>query len=190
MFKQLKDRGVSNNWPVYHVGNTSAPETESLFLNKNQATLDLLYWNDTSPSSTVFTLGANLIVNDSGHNFIAYCFHSVEGYSKLGSYTGNGSTDGTFVHCGFRPAWFMVKRTDTANNWVIYDNKRSPRNNVHTQLFADLNNAEASAGSTLGMDFLSNGIKMRGGGNSYNASGGTYIFMAFAEAPFKNANAR
>ena len=84
----------------------------------------------------------------------------------------------------------MVKRTDTTNNWVIYDNKRSPINNVHTQLFADLSNADASAGSALGMDFLSTGLKMRGSGNSYNASGGTYIYLAFAESPFKFANAR
>ena len=129
-------------------------------------------------------------VNADGETYIAYCFHSVEGYSKVGSYVGNGNANGTYVHTGFRPAWFMVKRTDTTNNWVIYDNKRSPINNVHTQLFADLSNADASAGSALGMDFLSTGLKMRGSGNSYNASGGTYIYLAFAESPFKFANAR
>tara|TARA_B100000902_G_scaffold385265_1_gene426406 strand:- start:542 stop:1936 length:1395 start_codon:yes stop_codon:yes gene_type:complete len=122
--------------------------------------------------------------NHSSATYIAYCFAEKKGYSKFGSYTGNGSTDGTFVYTGFKPAWLMIKRTDTTNDWIMYDNKRNEFNVVNTQLYADLNSAEGTAGSGVGTDILSNGFKQRGTGGSYNASGGSYIYMAFAENPF------
>ncbi len=118
-----------------------------------------------------------------------YSFAEVEGYSKIGSYTGNGSTDGTYVHCGFRPAWTMIKRTDVANSWIISDKDISSFNLIDDYLAADLSQGEAQT-SAVGIDFLSNGFKIRNSANAMNASGGTYIFLAFAEAPFKNANAR
>jgi len=187
----VKDRGVSNNWPVYHAYNTSAPETDSLFLNKADATLDLPYWNDTAPSASVFTLGVNLIVNDSGHNFIAYCFHSVEGYSKIGTYESNNSTNGPFVYCGFRPAWILMKDADrNSMTWVMFDNKRGPINPNDESLAANSASAEPYD-SASDIDFLSNGFKLRGGSSSWNNyQTETYIFVAFAEDPFKYANAK
>jgi hypothetical protein len=122
-------------------------------------------------------------------DFVAYCFHSVEGYSKIGSYTGNGSTDGTFVHCGFRPAFVMLKVSSTAENWVIFDNERSEYNLSQLGLYPNTSGSEVTI-STNGIDMLSNGFKLKGTGSRTNGSGNTYIFLAFAEAPFKLANAR
>jgi len=144
-----------------------------------------------SNSSTVFTVYDNY-TNQSGANHIAYCFHSVESYSKIGSFIGNGSTDGPFVYTGFRPAFVMLKRTDSAANWTIIDNTRSTYNVVNKALFPDLSIAEqegTSSGYTM-LDFLSNGFKYRQNTAAHNASGGTYIYMAFAENPFKYSNAR
>jgi hypothetical protein len=114
---------------------------------------------------------------------IAYCFHSVKGYSKFGSYTGNGSTDGTFVYTGFKPAWIMIKRTDSTSSWSMRDTIRSPYNVVTNRLWADLTNAESTS-TTETIDILSNGFKCRNNVAGINASGGTYIYMAFAENPF------
>ena len=121
---------------------------------------------------------------------MAYVFAEVEGYSRFGSYTGNGNADGAFVFTGFRPAWVMVKRTDSANNWVINDTTRSTSNEItggSSTLYADSNGQESNFDTNV--DFLSNGFKARTTGGHRNASG-TYIYMAFAEAPFKYANAR
>ena len=114
---------------------------------------------------------------------IAYAFAEVEGFSKFGNYTGNGSTDGPFVWCGFRPAWVMTKKTNATGNWYMNDSARSPANPTSSfgaNLYADLTNAESGSG----MDILSNGFKIRNTDSSQNTSGGTYIFMAFAENPF------
>ena len=119
---------------------------------------------------------------------IAYCFHSVEGYSKIGSYVGNGSADGTFVYTGFRPAFVFLKKSSAAgDNWSMYDNKRDIDNPVREYLIP---NDSQAAGTTDSMDFVSNGFKVRNSGSYINTSGATFIFMAFAEAPFKFANAR
>jgi len=186
-----KNRDSADAWVCYHQNLTSGA---SLLLNTTDAQLTVSsrdYFNSTAPTSSVFTVkrdgSAYNDINESGEANIAYLFSEKQGFSKFGSYTGNGNADGTFIYLGFRCSYFMVKRTDTTNNWVIYDNKRSPINNVHAQMYADLSAAEGSAGSTVGLDFLSGGLKMRGSGNSYNASGGTYIYMAFAEAPFVNS---
>jgi hypothetical protein len=125
-----------------------------------------------------------------GTNYVAYCFHSVDGFSKVGSYTGNNSTDGPFSYTGFRPAWLLLKRTDSAASWLIYDNKRDTFNQMQFPLFPNLSNAEYTS-NLLHVDFLSNGFKIRNATyGETNASGGTYIFLAFAEQPFKFANAR
>ena len=185
----VKNRSQGDKWAVYHASNTSAPETEYLVLNSTNATADAPYWADTAPTSTVFSVGFTGPVNQPSENYIAYCFHSVEGYSKIGSYTGNGSTN--FVHCGFRPAWIMIRRTNTAAGWGIFDNRRNPYNSLNSYINANSSGAEASgtAGSKY-VDFLSNGFKCLDGSAGFNASGDSYIFLAFAEAPFKSANAR
>ena len=121
---------------------------------------------------------------------MAYCFHSVEGFSKIGSYTGNGSADGPFIYTGFRPAFVMFKRTDSAVNWVMYDTSRDTYNYVDNTLYPDEYWDENPAGSAL-LDIVSNGFKLRSaGGTALNTSSGTYLYMAFAEMPFKYANAR
>ena len=143
-------------------------------------------WNATAPTSSVFSYGTDGTISG---DMIAYCFHSVEGYSKFGSYTGNGSSDGPFVYTGFRPAFVIVKRTDAADTWNILDNKRGPINPNENRLFADLNNAETGDVGARA-DFLSNGFKVRTTNGDFNASGGTYIYMAFAETPFRYSLAR
>jgi len=143
---------------------------------------------DSPVNSNTFPIGSNARNNQSGKNYIAYCWHSVEGYSKFGSYTGNGSADGPFVYCGFRVGWLMYKRTDTTGNWAILDNKRNLYNVVNNRLFADEPWVESDLFGVA--DFTSNGFKIRTDAGSTNATNGTYIFMAFAEQPFKFSNAR
>ena len=149
------------------------------------------FWNSTSPTSSVFSLGSDVdgYVNGSGRTNVAYCFAAVAGYSAFGSYTGNGSNDGPFCYTGFQPRYLLIKRTDAANNWVIQDTSRSPYNVSQNNLYADTSGAEASYAAEL-TDILSNGFKQRGTGVSMNASGGTYIYAAFASNPLKFSNAR
>ena len=174
-------------WGVYHA---SMGNTKALYMHTtDSAQTNINFWNNTSPTSTTFSLGISAQGNTNTATYIAYCFAEVEGYSKFGSYTGNGSTDGPFVYCGFRPAFVFLKRTDSAGAWDMHDAERDPYNLVDQLLEAQSSNAEASYAS-YSLDFLSNGFKLRGNGASQNASGGTFIFMAFAESPFKYANAR
>ena len=185
----VKDRSQAVDWHVYHSANTSAPETEYLILNQTLATIDAIApWNDTAPTSSVFTVGTGVAVNTNGNNYIAYCFHSVEGFSKFGSYTGNGSTDGPFVYTGFRPAFVMVKWADSTGEWGMHDSARDVDNVVGGVLFAHASDAEYTGYEFY--DFTSNGFKIRSSNANRNASGGTYIFMAFSEMPFKYSNAR
>ena len=147
----------------------------------------------SAPTSTVFSVGSNNSNNGSSDNMIAYCFHSVKGYSKIGSYTGNGNTNGTFVYTGFLPAWVMVKKSNSTGKWVIWDNKRNDDapaggNYIDRLLYANASDAEVDTGGSLQIDFLSGGFKLRGTGTDCNASGSTYIYMAFAESPFVNSN--
>jgi len=185
----VKSRETSTYWMVYHIG--LGANTSYMSLNTNLAvdTGGASVWNSTTPSNSVFSIGTSSFVNPSS-DMVAYCFHSVEGYSKFGSYTGNNKSDGadgTFVYLGFRPAWIMIKRSNATEHWHILDNKRDPFNGVDNELWASLANEESS-GTERG-DFLSNGFKIRGNNAGYNTSH-NYIYMAFAEAPFKYANAR
>ena len=184
---------AAKEWDVYHHKNTSSPETDYLVLNTTAATTDASdKWNDTAPTSSVVTLGESSQLNTNDGTCIMYAFAEKKGYSKFGSYTGNNSSDGTFVYLGFKPAWIMVKRTgteDTSSNmngshWVMLDNKRDPSNDAGTGnvLTANRSNAEDTTNLT-DVEFLSNGFKFRGGADAVNASD-TYIFMAFAENPF------
>ena len=189
----VKNRSGANSWRVYHKIFGTSP-TETLYLDiSNSRTGDSNIV--TGVSSSIFSLGitsGNASVNATSNNYIAYCWHSVEGYSKFGSYTGNGSADGPFVYTGFKPAWVMIKRTDALDNWLIQDSTRTPFNWTCNMLVANNSNQEntTEAESTYGRDYLSNGFKIRASHSSHNATNGTYIFMAFAEQPFKFSNAR
>jgi len=171
-------------WAVYH---QSIGAGNYLALNSTAAsTAATTIWNNTAPTSTVFSIGSGW----STFNFVAYCFAPVAGYSAFGSYTGNGSTDGPFVHLGFRPRWIMVKTSSAGTNgWQIRDTARDSYNISLGRLYADLSNAE---GITSGNEFdiLSNGFKVRNSGGDLNSNGGTYIYAAFAESPFKYSLAR
>lgn len=189
-FVIVKKRSGATNWRV----GTSASASASLPID-GYFNLTLGMTRDTSTfqsfNSSTITLGNSDDVNGgSGGTYVAYCFASVAGYSAFGSYTGNGSSDGPFVYCGFRPRWILVKRTTASSNWFIWDTARNTYNDATTVLFTDANNADYTV-TTGGFDIVSNGFKIRvGSGFNPNASGETYIFAAFAENPFKNALAR
>jgi hypothetical protein len=184
----FKDRDSAQTWTTYH---SSLGATKLLFLNRTDAFYTEPWLNNTEPTSSVITLSTYSDVNTSGDNYIAYCFANTEGYSKAGSYTGNGSTDGPFVYTGFRPAFVIMKRTDFTSDWVTIDDARSTYNAVDDVLVPNNSNAEAAnLGSGYEVDFTSNGFKVRSTWSAQNASGGTYIYLAFAETPFKYANAR
>mgnify|MGYP003645449019 FL=1 len=174
--------GVAD-WNVYHASNTSAPETDYLVLNTEAATSDNTRWNDTAPTTSVFSVGTDDAVNGDASTYLAFVFAEKQGYSKFGSYVGNGNADGAFIYTGFKPAWIMVKNiTDSGVSWMIQDHKRDIDNPVHHRLKA--NDSAAEASNINQMDFLSNGFKCRVNDSSWNLSGKTYIYMAFAEHPF------
>lgn len=175
----IKNRSGVNGWPVWHTGYGNAGVME---LDKTNAIdTNPVFLNSTIPTSTVFSIGTAGHVNNSGSNYIAYCFTDVKGYSKYGSYVGNGSADGTFVYTGFKPAFIMIKQTGSGGNWLIQDNKRLGYNKSNSELFANLADAESTNDRT---DLLSNGFKARINSGENNSSGVTYIYMAFAENPF------
>jgi hypothetical protein len=179
----LKNRSEVYGWQVYH---ESLGNTKYLELSKTDAeATSSQSWNDTSPTSSVFSVGASDSNNKSGNNIIAYCFAEKKGYSKFGSYTGNGNADGTFVYTGFKPAFVLMKKTSggQARNWCILDNKREGFNPENDQLHPNTNGVE-SMGSGTTLDLLSNGFKLRVTDDDKNGSGDPYIYMAFAENPF------
>jgi hypothetical protein len=185
--KNLDDN--STNWQAYHRKIASDAETDYIYLNGTAAADDSDDWNDTAPTANVFSVKSHNQVNESGDDYIAYLFAPIEGYSKFGSYIGNNDADGTFVHTGFRPAWLMVRRSSGSGGWHMFDNKRSTFNEIDVRIEAQDTGAENTSGPPH-MDFLSNGFKMRTTFDNMNASGDTYIYLAFAEDPFKFANAR
>jgi hypothetical protein len=177
----IKNRDSAENW-IVGGSNITTGWTGYLALNlTDDITTASNIWQDTTPDSDKFSIGASGKVNGSTHGMVAYCFAEVKGYSKFGSYTGNGSADGTFVYTGFKPAFVMVKRTDTTGNWWIHDNGRNTYNVLNKYLFADSSSAE---GTDDNMDFLSNGFKLRVATYQPNTSGGTWIYLAIAEQPF------
>ena len=179
----IKDLSDTSSWGVWHQNLTNAGYRLTLSTTGAQ-TDDVAFLggsNRTLPTSSVFSLGSGGGGNGANAN-IAYCFAEKQGYSKFGSYTGNGNADGTFIYTGFKPAWIMTKRTDSADDWQICDNKRDTDNAVFGQLNANSNAVENTSDAKV--DFLSNGFKIRKAGGSWNASGGNYIFMAFSENPF------
>jgi hypothetical protein len=175
----IKNRDQTDNWAV---GHTSIGFSNHLQLNVTDAsTSAAAVFNSTAPTSTVFSVGTNHKTNASSEDYIAYCFAEKKGYSKFGSYTGNGSSDGAFVYTGFKPAMLITKRTDSTSDWRIWDNKRDTFNLVDGILYPSASNGEGT--ETFG-DFLSNSFKIRTSGVDYNGSGNSYIYMAFAENPF------
>ena len=185
----VKNRTTTGKqWTVY---NSYLTATSHIYLQSTQGVGTYSgYWNNTEPTTSVFTVGndENNFVNGSTDNFIAYCFAEKKGFSKFGSYVGNGSTNGTFVFTGMKPAFVMIKQTNASGeHWTIRDNKRQSYNLELKTLFANLSNAE-NTGSTYGVDLLSNGFKCRDADVACNSSGSTYIYMAFAENPLVGTN--
>jgi len=191
----VKNRSAVASWMVKHKNLSS---NNNVFLESTgaQTTPGNGYIQDLNNSSTFGVInggGGVANINANGNNYVAYLFSEVAGFSKFGSYTGNGSADGPFVFCGFRPRFVMVKRSDSTGNWFIWDSARDPYNTVLRELYPDQSASEFTrTGSNDSLDLLSNGFKIRFSSTftDRNASGGTYIFAAFAENPFKNALAR
>jgi len=180
----VKNRSAIDNWWVYH---TSIGATNYLSLNLTDASqANVIAWNNTSPTSSVFSIGTASRVNGSGNSMVAYCFAAVAGYSAFGSYTGNGSTDGAFVYLGFRPKFVMLKQSDAITTWSIKDSSVNTYNAAVLRLYPNTTAAESSGAD---VDFLSNGFKCRSTSNEVNAAG-TYVYAAFAENPFNNSLAR
>jgi len=181
--KQYSSNGGTENWYVYHA---SLGNNKDLLLNlTNDASNTVTTWNNTTPTSSVFYLGSGDGVNNNTVSYIAYCFADVTGYSKFGSYVGNGNADGPFIYTGFKPAFVLHKKSSASDDWNIFDNKRNPHNVVDKYLIPNSNGAE---GTSTNRDFLSNGFKIRSSSSYVNLSGATFIYMAFAEEPLVGDN--
>jgi len=182
----VKNRDRVESW---RVGATAIGFTKQLLLNAvDAASTDSLVWQDTAPTSSVFSIGTRNAVNASGEDLVAYCFAEIKGYSKFGSYKGNGSNDGPFVYTGFRPSFIMYKNTSRSTAgaiWWMWDTTRDTRNPTDLYLRANDSLAEGSFDS---LDILSNGFKLRTSDGGQNASGETIIYMAFAESPFVSSD--
>jgi hypothetical protein len=184
----VKERGAAgNDWYVWHQGYSNTAQGNQRLNTTAAVGNSSQVWNNTAPTSTVFSSISGTAVSSST-TAVAYCFAQIYGYSAFGRYTGNGSSNGPFVHTGFRPKFVMWKRTNVSNDWYIIDTSRSPYNEAINPLAANLQSQESDLGTNI--DFLSNGFKARQAGNHINASGAEYIYMAFAEMPFKYARAR
>ena len=177
-----------HSWPVY---TSTLGATKQLRLSGTNAEITaagITIWNNTEPTSSVFSVGTNTDSNASSGTYIAYCFASVDGYSKIGSYTANSNADGPFVYTGFRPAWLLIKKTDGSASWWLVDSTRNPFNVTNKYLLPDASTEESAGSDYTTADFVSNGFKIRNTSTAFNS--GTHIYMAFAEQPFKYANAR
>ena len=175
----VKSLSGGGDWTSYHsvLGNTKFLRLNSTIAAGTQSS----YWNDTSPTSTVFSLGTAGDTNTNSGTHVAYCFADKKGYSKFGSYTGNGNAAGPFVYTGFKPAFVIAKISSDANDWFMFDNKRSTFNPMDDSLYP---NTSAVENTNHIIDFLSNGFKIRDSDGTVNSTGNTYIYLAFAENPF------
>ena len=181
----FKNRGSAQDWYVYHA---SVGVNAYLVLNSTAASTSNSGW--TGVSSTTFSLGGSgAQYNANGNTYVAYCFAAIPGYSAFGSYTGNGSTDGPFVYCGFRPRYVMVKRASNAEVWAVIDTSRDTYNVTSKRLLPNSSSAENTGDANV-MDILSNGFKLRSTDSTQNFNGDTYIYAAFAENPFNYSLAR
>jgi hypothetical protein len=187
-FALFKNRSVSSDWQVYHV---SLGNAQSILLQSTAAAGSSSAFNSTSPTSTIITLGAGTSLNSNGSNHICYAWAPVVGYSSMGSYVGNGSSDGTFVYTGFRPRWILIKNTSSTLSWILVDTARGTTNGVGPYLFPNVADQESATGVVTDMiDILSNGFKLRANYTSTNSNGNVYIYFALAESPFNYARAR
>ena len=177
-----RELDATGYWVTYNKG---AGNTVAMFMNTTQAVVDdASYFNDTTPTSSLFYVGSNGHLNEDSKSYIAYAFAPVQGFSKFGSYTGNVNVDGQFIYTGFRPAFLMIKRSDSTDNWEMYDSKRLGWNGLYQNLYSQANETDAELSNHL-VDLLSNGFKLRLTAAALN--NGDYIYAAFAEAPFVNS---
>jgi len=185
-FMIFKNRSSAHGWYIYH---QSLGATKHLLFNTAAEATGTVLFRDTEPTSDFINVGGWDVINRTGQNYIAYCWAEIEGYSKFGSYVGNNNDDGPFVYCGFKPAWVLIKKTNGSGNenWRLFDSSRCPTNQNNKHLLPSSSSAESTE---TGMDFLSNGFKLRDNDAHQNQDGTTYIFMAFAESPFQTANAK
>jgi len=189
MFKNRDETG-GNSILVWH---SSFTNQEQMLLSSTAAIYNPgngLYFNSTTPGASVVTLGTSGSTNPSAVNMLMYAWAPIAGYSAFGKYTGNGSTDGPFVHTGFRPRFIMIKLSSGTEPWIIHDTARDTYNGYSVQLYPNASSAEGGPYSPPIIDELSNGFKLRSSASGTNSSGATFIYMAFAETPFKNALAR
>ena len=179
----VKKLSGTGSWTVYNnrIGNTRYLQMNGSGAQQTGSTI----WNDTTATSSVFSVGTDGDVNGSGATYIAYCFADIKGYSKIGKYVGNGNADGSFVYTGFRPAFIIFKRIDSTGDWLMFDRTRSPSNVTKKTLEA---NDAAAEGNISDIDMLSNGFKLRYTDGDTNASGGGYIYSSFAEFPIVSSN--
>lgn len=185
-FFVVKVRSTTGEWLAYHVstGKDGFMQLQSTAAFSSSAN----YWGTTGPTSTTIQLNGGGGVNNNGSTYVVYCFSEIAGYSKISNYTGNGSADGAFIYTGFRPRYVLIKSSGNASQWIVHDTSRDTYNTTNKTLYPNLSNAEATDNA---FDILSNGFKIRtAGGFSVNDSGINYIYMAFAENPFKLALAR
>ena len=175
----IKKRNTAAPWSVGHAS-LGANQVLELDVTDAVAT-DNSYWNNTRPTSSVFSVGTDGNQNTDGHTYVIYLFGNKQGVSKMGSYTGNGNANGEFIYTGFKPRWIMIKGTNIARNWGINDTKRSPINQTQDSLYSNVADAETGSGNYI--DFLSNGFKLRDTALTMNGAY-NYIYMAFAENPF------
>ena len=177
--KQLNSTG---HFSVYLgvLGGTKISYTSTSVVNSPNST----YWNNTDATSSVFSVGTNADVNGSSSTYVAYCWSEIDGYSRFGSYTGNGNADGPFVYTGFKPAWVMIKNAGATASWFMLDGKRNTFNPTENWLVADDPQAEVVTAGDRKIDFLSNGFKVRATTTDFNGSSANMIYMAFAEHPF------
>jgi hypothetical protein len=183
----VRRRPNASDWAVYH-GEIGNSKRLVLNVNSGESNSSAGWWQNTSPTSSVVYLGNDAGLNGTTDTYIAYCFSEVEGYSKFGKYTGNGSNNGRFVFTGFKVKWLLIKKTNTSESWILADSKRNSnvgrKSPADSYLLADSNNAESTG---IIYDLNSNGFKFRS--TSQNTSGHTYVYFAFAESPFRNARA-
>ena len=183
--KRLDANG--NSWVVYHKGvDSSAPEDYTLALDSTATRVNETLWNDTAPTSSVFSVGTAAGINGNTNTYVAYCFAPKQGFSKFGSYIGNGNADGPFVYTGFRPSFVLAKNATVAGqHWFINDDKRG-LNGGSNWIKADYEDAQLT--NLVNCDLLSNGFKLRNNNDIFNDSGETFVYAAFAHSPFVNSN--
>jgi hypothetical protein len=180
-----KKRSGASAWTVQH--KSLATANTLIDLNSTAATYTSAYGTIVAPTSSVFTIAWLSSMGDNGGNYVAYCFAPVVGYSNFGTFVPTGTTDSSFVYCGFRPRFLLVKQTSASSNWITWDTARDSYNYASKELYPNLSDAEVTNSSTYSLDILSNGFKMRNPGMS---AGSTWIYCAWAEMPFNYSRAR